>query len=117
MLSCQAAPSTVQDFVLTPDEAAVVNQQLARMNAYVASQATARRLAHFELEVLYGREDLKPAFSSLAVMTSATPYGLYISLDGLHPSALGAQVLAETAVVAVEARYHLGIGHKVFALR
>ena len=117
VLSCQSAPSTVQDFVLTPDEAAIVNQQLAGMNAFIATQAEARRFAHFELEALYGRADLKPPFSSLAFMTSSTPYGPYISLDGLHPSALGAQVLAEAAVVAVEARYHLGIGHSVVAVR
>lgn len=117
VLSCAGAPPTVQDFVLTPVEADIVNAQLAAMNAHIASQAAGRGFAHFELEALYGRADLKPPFSVVAMMTSAAPYGRYISLDGIHPSAEGARVLAEAAAAAINARYQLGIANSIVAAR
>ena len=106
-LSCAAGASNVEDRVLTPDEANVVNVQLGLMNAHIQAQAVARGYAHFELEVLYGLP--KPPFSVVSLMTSATPYGPNISLDGLHPSAAGHTILANAALEAINARYALGI--------
>ena len=37
------------------------------------------------------------AFDAYAIMTSAEPYGPLISLDGIHPTAAGSQVLADAA--------------------
>jgi len=45
----------------------------------------------------------------IALMTSTTPYGRYISLDGIHPSAAGSTILADAAARALNARYALGI--------
>ena len=42
-------------------------------------------------------------------MFSQMPYGAYTGLDGIHPSALGSQILAEAAAAAINARYDLGI--------
>ena len=88
--SCADLGFGVQDYVLTPSEAAVVNSLLAQMNGEVVNVAVQRGFAHFELEALYGRSDLKGRFSSVELMTSANPYGPYISLDGIHPSNLSA---------------------------
>ena len=48
-------------------------------------------------------------------MTSPQPYGPYVSLDGFHPSAEGARVLAEGAAAALNARYRLRIGQPTIA--
>lgn len=113
VLSCKPAAANVQDYILSSQEILIVNAQLKAMNQHIAAQATARGLAHFELEALYGRP-IKPPFSVLALMTSPTPYGQYISLDGLHPSADGARVIAEAAAAALDARYGLGLTAPAF---
>jgi hypothetical protein len=108
--SCAASPLPyVRDFVLDAAEIAIVNGLLAQMNAEIATQAAALGWAHFELEVLYGRSDIKPPYSVAAQMLTATPYGIYTGLDGIHPSAAGARVIAEAAAAAINARYDLGI--------
>jgi len=111
-LSCAGAPATAPDsvdFVLDPAETALVNAQLAAMNAFIAEQAAARGFAHFELEALYGRAGLKPPFSVAALMTSATPFGPLVSLDGVHPSSRGSLVLADAAAAALNVRYGMGV--------
>jgi hypothetical protein len=109
-LSCTGHPSpTAQDYVLTPSEAAIVNAQLATMNAYIASEAQRVGFAHTELEALYGRSDLKATFSVVTVMMTEAPYGEYISLDGNHPSGAGQRIIAEAAARALDERYGFGI--------
>jgi len=107
--SCADGGTGVQDYVLTPAEAAVVNGTLASMNAHIRALASARGYAHFELEVLYGMPGLKPPFSSVALMTSMQPYGSYISLDGIHPNAAGHAILARAAARALNHTYKLRI--------
>ncbi|MGH7695122.1 MAG: hypothetical protein ACRENH_09075, partial [Gemmatimonadaceae bacterium] len=77
------------------------------MNANIQSEANARGYAFFELEALYGLP--KGPFSVVSLMTSATPYGSNISLDGLHPSPSGHAILAQAAMQVINARYNLGI--------
>lgn len=106
-LSCQEGAANVVDYVLTPTEVATLNAIIAGIDAHIAQQATARGWAYFRLQALYGLP--KPPFSVVQLMTSAQPYGPYISLDGFHPSAQGQEVLAESAAQAINARYHLRI--------
>ena len=49
-------------------------------------------------------------------MTTSQPYGPYISLDGIHPSAEGARVIADAAAVALNSTYHLSIPTSTGAL-
>jgi hypothetical protein len=42
-------------------------------------------------------------------LTSDTPYGPLISLDGVHPSAAGHHILAREAAKALNVTYHFGI--------
>jgi hypothetical protein len=51
----------------------------------------------------------KAAFSVVTMMTSPTPYGPLVSLDGIHPSDAGHAVLASAAARAINARYQFGI--------
>ena len=109
VLSCADGGLGKQDFVLTPSEAGVVNAKMAEMDAFIAARAQQLGFAHFRLEVLYGRPGLKPVFSVMALMTTGQPYGPFVSLDGIHPSAAGHSVLAAEAARAVNLRYGLGL--------
>ena len=104
-LDCADSGMTKQDFVLSPAEAGAVNALLAQMNAHIREEAERRGFAYFALQELYGRSDIKGPFNPIALMTSLEPYGSYISLDGVHPTAAGARILAEAAARALDARY------------
>jgi len=111
-LSCVNAPSStgIEDYVLTADEMSQVNAQLGEMNAFIRQEASRHGWAYFELEALYGRPETKPPFNAVALMTDpATPYGPYISLDGIHPNPAGHAILATAAAAALNARYGLNI--------
>lgn len=107
--SCADGGTGVRDYVLTPAEAAVVNAILNQMSAHIRASADRRGAAFFALDALYGLPNIKPPFSSLALMTTAQPYGPYFSLDGVHPSAAGHAILATAAARALNQRYHLQI--------
>src|SRR5205823_13238067 len=108
-LSCAAGGPTTQDYVLTPGEAAIVNNQMHAMTDHIKTEATRRGFAYFELGALYDRADLKAPFSVVAMMTTTTPYGPLVSLDGVHPSGAGSAVLARAAAVALNSTYKLGL--------
>jgi hypothetical protein len=109
VFSCTGGGQGVQDYVLTPAEAGVVNAQMTQMNADIAAIAAHHGFAHFELDALYGRSDLKGSFNAVQLMTSGQPYGPLVSLDGIHPSGAGQTILAYAAAQAVNDTYHLGL--------
>ena len=111
VLSCANAPSSsgIEDYVLAPEEIDALNTQLGQMNAIIRREAARRGYAYFALGELYDRTVTKPPFNAVTLMTTAEPYGPYISLDGVHPSAPGHQVLARAAAQALNARYRYGI--------
>ena len=105
VFSCADGGATVQDFVLTPAEAAIVNSAMAAINAHVRATADKHQFATYNLEELFGMPNLKPPFNAVQFMTSAQPYGPHMSLDGLHPGALGHTVLASAAARVINTRY------------
>lgn len=115
VLSCANFPATdangnvIRDYVLSPAELALVDAQLAAMNAIIRAEAESRGFAYFALSALYEDVVTKAPFSAITMLTSAQPYGPFISLDGIHPSAEGAGVLAEAAATALNARYDMTI--------
>jgi hypothetical protein len=111
VLNCFNAPSSsgVQDFVLTAAEAAALTGIMTEMDAFIRSEAERRGFAFTRLGALYSDVNVKAPFDAIALMTSPQPYGPYISLDGIHPSAEGARVLADAAATALNVRYNLGI--------
>jgi lysophospholipase L1-like esterase len=114
-LSCADIPGT-EDYILDVAGTAATNAQLAAMNAVIRNEAQSRGFAYFPLSALYEGPVTKPAFSAVSIMTTAQPYGPYISLDGIHPSAEGARVIADAAAMALNSTYHLSIPTSTGAL-
>jgi lysophospholipase L1-like esterase len=113
VFSCADIPGT-EDLVLTPADIATVNSILAQMANHQKQQAEALGYAFFSLNELYGRPGLKPrVYSVISQLTSAHPYGPYISLDGLHPSPLGQSILAKAAAQALNKAYPGIAAHSV----
>jgi hypothetical protein len=105
VFSCADIPGT-PDQVLTPSDIAAANALLAQMTAHIKQQATARGFAYFSLGALFDRSDIKGgAYSVVKQMTSNFPYGLYTSLDGVHPNAIGHALLAFNAARAINTTY------------
>lgn len=107
--SCADLGHGVVDYVLSPAEAATVNSILNTMTAHIRSSADRRGFAFFALDELYGLPNLKPPYSTLALMTTPQPYGPYFSLDGVHPNAAGHAILATAAARALNQRYRMKI--------
>lgn len=109
-LSCADSPalaadgSVIRDYILSPTDIALVDTQLAEMNAIIRAEARRRGFAYFPLGALYDDVNVKAPFSAITLMTSPEPYGPYISLDGIHPSAKGNAVLAAAAARALAER-------------
>jgi hypothetical protein len=112
--SCADIPGTA-DQVLTPSDLTAINTQLAQMTAFIQQEANARGFAYFSLGQLYDRYPDRQPYSVVRQVTSPTPYGLYVSLDGVHPSAMGHEVLAQAAARALAATYGGGSAATVLA--
>ena len=105
--SCADIPGTT-DAVLTPADIAAANALIAQMNTFIQQQAEARGFALFSLSALYERNEGKQPYSIVAQLTSTAPYGQEISLDAIHPSSFGHQLLAHAAAKAIRETYGKG---------
>ena len=104
--TCADVPGAA-DYVLTASDMNAINARMAQMNAYMQTKASENGYAYFSLDAVYGLP--KPRFSIVDVLFSNNPFGPNISLDGVHPSALGQSILAAAAVQSINARYGLVI--------
>lgn len=78
------------------------------MRQHIRQQADLRGFAHFDLETLY-TSYTQPPFSLTAFLDLSDPFGPYVSLDGIYPSAAGNRLLAEAAARALNETYGLGL--------
>ncbi|HMI54636.1 MAG TPA: SGNH/GDSL hydrolase family protein, partial [Gemmatimonadaceae bacterium] len=95
-LSCADIAGTA-DYVLTPTDISSLNTLAAQMSDAVESEAAENGYATFSLGVLYDRSKEDVPFDLSFYLTSDTPYGPFISLDGVHPTAKGQTILARAA--------------------
>ena len=104
-LSCTNAPAT-QDQILTPTDVTTISAVVAGMNSYIQSQATANGWAYVDLApVLQKGMDNRGPYSVAKQLGCVSPYGQYVSLDGVHPNVQGYQELANAAAEALNATY------------
>jgi lysophospholipase L1-like esterase len=104
--TCADIPGAA-DYVLTADDVAAINAQMARMNAHIQATAAEHGFAYFGFDAVYGLA--KPKFSVADLFFSKTPFGPNMSLDGVHPSAAGQGLLATAAAKAINATYGTAI--------
>jgi len=103
-LSCADVPGT-PDYILTPADVTFINALIHQMSALIQTKAEENGFAVFSLNALYGNSKEDVPFDLDAFLTSSTPYGPKISLDGVHPSAEGQKVLAKAAARAIQKTY------------
>lgn len=83
--------TVIRDFVLSAADIVELDAQLAEMNTIMRAEADAHGFAYFSLSALYEQVATKAPYSAITQLTSAQPYGPFISLDGVHPSAEGSR--------------------------
>ena len=104
--TCADVPGAA-DYVLTASDMNAINARMADMNTHMQDMAAKLEYAYFGLDAVYGLP--KPRFSVSGLLFSNTPFGPYISLDGVHPSTAGQTVLARAAAQAINAKYLVSI--------
>lgn len=104
--TCADVPGTA-DYVLTSGDMAAINARLLQINTHIQAKATENGYAYFNLDPVYGLP--KPTFDLGTVLFSNTPFGTYMSLDGVHPNSAGQALLADAAAQAISARYGVQI--------
>ena len=103
-LSCADVAGTA-DGILTPADITALNALAVQMNTFITSQATANGYATFSLGALYDTAKDGVSFDLATILISPTPFGARMSLDGIHPSLAGHQVLMAAAKAAIIAKY------------
>jgi lysophospholipase L1-like esterase len=107
--SCTNNPAAA-DFILTPADTAFVDDLIRQMNTHIQAQATAHSWAYLDLNTALAVFVVRKSHFSLSAFLGCTrPFGQYISLDGIHPTADGQQEIANAAAAALNATYNFAI--------
>ena len=97
-LSCTDSPGT-QDNILTPADVATITAVVAGMNTYIQSQASANGWAFLDLNAVLAKAiATRGTYSVVKQLGCNSPYGQYISLDGVHPNAAAYQKIVAAIV-------------------
>ena len=107
--SCTNNPAAA-DQILTQADTAFVDDLIRQMNTHISAQASSHDWAYLDLNsALGGFVSVKSHFSLSSFLGCTRPFGQYISLDGIHPSADGQQEIANAAADALNTRYSFEI--------
>ena len=107
--TCTNNPAAA-DFILTPADTAFIDNQIREMNTHISAQASSHGWAYLDLNTaLASFVEQKTPFNLSAFLGCTRPFGQYISLDGIHPSADGQQEIANAAADALNATYGFAI--------
>lgn len=107
--SCTDNPQA-PDFILTPADTTFVDNLIRAMNDHISSAASAHGWAYLDLNTsLAAFVAQKTHFSLNNFLSCSRPFGQYISLDGIHPTADGQQAIANAAADALNAKYGFDI--------
>ena len=91
--------------MLTTADVIAINALVAQMNTFITLKANENDFATFSLGALYDTSKDGVPFDVNAILTSSTPFGSRISLDSIHPTLAGQQVLMTAAKAAIIAKY------------
>jgi lysophospholipase L1-like esterase len=119
VVSCQAGVPVEpygDFFVLDSTKQRVIGQAVAGYNAYIRAKADSLGWAYADPNVALGALKSSGAIPTLPNFLSATqPFGAYITLDGIHPSALAHKLLANLLIQGINKKYGVAIdtaGHQ-----
>lgn len=108
-LSCADIAGGV-DFVLTPADVTTLDAVVDQMNAQITALAKQNGWALVDANAVLDQfAAARAPYSVAAQLGCVSPYGQYVSLDGVHPTVAGQQVLANAAAAAVNAAYGFAI--------
>jgi hypothetical protein len=108
-LSC-ADVAGVADAVLTPTDIAALDAVVTQMNTQIQQVAQAKGWAFADLTGVYPPPaSARIPYSASDQLTCVYPYGAYVSLDGIFPSAQGQAAIASTVASAIDAKYGFDI--------
>ncbi|HVZ49101.1 MAG TPA: hypothetical protein VG916_09980 [Gemmatimonadaceae bacterium] len=104
-LSCADVPGAA-DGILTPADVAAIESAIGGINDHLKAVADAHHWAWADLGDLYDVMAAAPGiYSAAAQLTCGSPYGAYLSLDGINPTAAGQQRIADAVATAINDRY------------
>jgi hypothetical protein len=93
-------------FILTTAEQTSLAASLAAYNTYISGKATSLGWAYMNPNVLGDSLKAAGAFPSAPILNNATaPFGAWISLDGVHPSAQAHKAIMNHVAKAINATY------------
>lgn len=103
--SCTDTPGT-DDYILTAAELATLDAQVTAMNTTLQSVAQSKGWAYADIGALFDTAmTARGAYRAVAELGCSSPYGQYISADGVHPNVVGHQIIASIVAEAVNAKY------------
>jgi len=103
--SCTDNPSAA-DFILTPADTTFLNGLIRTMNTHIGLEAQTHGWGYLELNTALADFIARKTHFSLSVFLSCNrPFGQYIGLDGVHPTADGQQAIANAAADVLNATY------------
>ena len=104
-LSCADVPGAA-DHVLTPANIVTLNAVVDAMNVQLTAIAAANGWALLDLNAVAQQFVTgRPAYKAGVQLSCSYPYGQFVSLDGVHPTAAGQQLIANAAALALNAKY------------
>lgn len=107
--TCTDNPAAA-DFTLTEADTTFINNLIRQMNTHIQAAATAHSWAYLELNTaLADFISKKTHFSLSNFLACPRPFGQFVSLDGVHPTADGQQAIANAAAAALNEQYGFAI--------
>ena len=100
-------PMFLNQFTVSFDAWDALYSRALGMREHIRQQAVLRGFALFDLGTIY--TSIPGPLTAVSLMTTTEPFGPYVSLDGIYPSAAGNQRLADAAAIALNERYGIGI--------
>ncbi len=108
-LSCADVPGAT-DYVLTPTDVAALNGTADAMNTQIKALADQNGWAFVDANAVFAAMLAGRApYRLSAQLTCVSPYGQYVSLDGVYPNVAGHQLLANAAASAIDTKYGFAI--------
>jgi lysophospholipase L1-like esterase len=102
--------TTADPFTLDTIKQAIVSQSVAAYNAHISSAAATAGFAYIDVNPLLAALKAQGAIVTIPDFTSATsPFGPFVTLDGVHASALAHQYIANAIILAINKQYSVAI--------